>query len=285
MAEWECPEGLGVDALSRYSGCNISTDFSKAVAWFLMLSALSGVSLMLFAAAKLHLHDPRSSPARVQGMFGFALGVALIIPFWAYPVFQPRKPASADPTVALPAAISWIPLYIGAFKYMVEHLLTSVFQMVYSLELAKAKRWTRRLQWVSRIVGYGTASGMCIVFAGSFFARTEENADAAILVGLCLMAVSLLPMSAACYLAVSELRALQKTVSRDSSIGKTLKMLIPGLWFMVVLFMGCVPLFLTVSFVPWERHRAWTFNTTYNGEWDDLVHRCIVVRAAAASQA
>jgi hypothetical protein len=164
--EWECPEGLGVDALSRYSGCNISTDISKAVAWLLMLIGLPGVPLSLFVAAKLHLHDPRSSPARVQRMFSFTLGIALVLPFFAYPVFQPRKPASADPTVAILAAISWIPMYIGVFKYLLEHLLTSVLQVVYSLELAKAKRWTRRLQWGSRIIGGGRGLGLCIVASG-----------------------------------------------------------------------------------------------------------------------
>jgi hypothetical protein len=98
---------------------------------------------------------------------------------------------------------------------------------------------------------------MCIAFAGSFFARTEENTDAPIMVGLCLLGVSLTPLCVACFWGQSELRALQKTVSRDSSIGKTLKVLIPFLVLLVVMFMWAAPLMLTVSFVPGERHRAW----------------------------
>jgi hypothetical protein len=254
--EWECPQGLRVDALSRYSGCNISTDFSKAVAWFLMLCPPT-VLLMLFAAAKFHLHDPRSSPARVQGMFTEAFGIALATPFCVYPIFQPLKPASADPTVALLAAISFFPMYVGAMKYLLEHLLASVFQMVYSLEPAKANRWTRRLQRLSRVVAYGMAAGMCIAFAGSFFARTEENTDAAIMVGVCLLGVSVCPVGVAFVLGVLELRALQKTVSWDSSIGKMLKMCIPVLAIMAVFVFTSTPLLLAISFVPWMRHRAW----------------------------
>jgi hypothetical protein len=134
-----------------------------------MLFALSGVLLTLFAATKLHLHDPRSSPARVQGMFGLALAVILGTPFWVYPIFQPLKPASADPTVALLAAISFYPMYVGGNKYLFEHLLASVFQMVYSLQPAKANRWTRWLERLSWVVAYSMASGACIAFAGSFF--------------------------------------------------------------------------------------------------------------------
>jgi hypothetical protein len=166
------------------------------------------VLLQLFAAAKLHLDDPRSSPARVQGMFGIALGWALMFPFFVYPVFQPLEPASADPTVALLAAIGVFSIWLGCMKWSLEHFLTSVFQMVYSLEPAKANRWTR---WI------------------------------------------------ALYLGVLELRAMQKTVSRNSSIGKTLKMLIPVLVFGSCFGVNGVMMILVIAFVPWVRHRAWAF--------------------------
>jgi hypothetical protein len=85
---------------------------------------------------------------------------------------------------------------------------------------------------------------MCITFAGSFFARSEENADKAILVGLCLVGVSVYPLGAALFLGVLELRALQKTVSKDLSIGKTLKMCIPVLLFVAVMCFNCAPAIL-----------------------------------------
>jgi hypothetical protein len=176
-----------------------------------------------------------------------------------YPIFQPLKPASADPTVALLAAIGCIPMYVGGLKYTFEHLLASVFQMVYSLEPAKAKRWTRRLQWCSRGQGYGSASGICVVFAGSLFARGEGNADAAILVGLCLSTVPNPFSVVVIYLGIVELRALQKTVSRESSVGKTLKMLIPVLYVFCSFMCNSGAALLTIAFVPWVRHRAWAF--------------------------
>jgi hypothetical protein len=65
-------------------------------------------------------------------------------------------------------------------------------------------------------------------------------------------------LAAVLALAVFELRTLQKNISRNSSTGKTLKMLVPMLCFCTVgAGNGGLSLF-AFAFVPWLRHRAWT---------------------------
>jgi hypothetical protein len=64
--------------LGRFSGYTIGIDLAQFLSWHILTLGNASFLLLLFTAIKLHLHDPTSSPARVQGMAGVAIGWLLV---------------------------------------------------------------------------------------------------------------------------------------------------------------------------------------------------------------
>jgi hypothetical protein len=198
--------------------------------WIFLINPTIAVPLFLFAAIKLHLNNPTSSPARVQGVVLMGLGMTGMLPFraYAYPFFDPINPASASPTAALLAGIGWFMVATGAAKYLLEHLVASAFQMVYSLEQAKAKQWTRRFRLLSLLVfGFFSGAGLCIVFIGCHFAHNEAEDGVVLKAGFIFYAIGVLVIAAVFSMGFLELRALRKAISPASNTGKALELLVP----------------------------------------------------------
>ena len=68
---------------------------------------------------------------------------------------------------------------------------------------------------------------MCLAFTGCYLAQNEETTDVVIMIGYTGYAIGILCYGGAFFLALLDLRALQKTLTPESSTGKTLKLLVP----------------------------------------------------------
>jgi hypothetical protein len=134
MSQWECPDGLMVDQWSRFSGCNVGADLSKALAWYYWLVCIPLVLLYLYVALELYRHDPMSSPSRIQGMVYFAVGMALWLPMGGNAAADPQTPASSKLAVSLAAGIGCLWFCVGGLRLVVGHYVASCFQMVSRLE-------------------------------------------------------------------------------------------------------------------------------------------------------
>jgi hypothetical protein len=130
MLQWECPDGLMVDQWSRYSGCNVGADLSKALAWYYLLVLCPLVLLYLYVALELYRHDSMSSPSRMQGMVYTAVGMALWLPMVSNAAVDPQTPASSKLAVSLAAGIGVLCYAVGAGKLLIGHHVASCFQMV-----------------------------------------------------------------------------------------------------------------------------------------------------------
>jgi hypothetical protein len=91
---------------------------------------------------------------------------------------------------------------------------------IYSLNPAKARQWTRRLRLVSHVLRHGVGS-MCLAFTGCYLAQNEETTDVAIMISYRGYSIGLACWGGAFFLALLDLRALQKTLTPESSTGKT----------------------------------------------------------------
>jgi hypothetical protein len=134
MSQWECPDGLMVDQWSRYSGCNVGADLSKALAWYYLILCVPLVLLYLYVALELYRHDPMSSPSRMQGMVYFAVGLALFMPMAGNAAVDPQTPASSKLAVSLAAGIGVLCFMVGVNRLLIGHYVASCFQMVSRLE-------------------------------------------------------------------------------------------------------------------------------------------------------
>ena len=123
-----------VDQWSRYSGCNVGADLSKAIAWFYWILLCPLVLLWLYVALELYRHDPMSSPSRMQGMVYFAVGLALWLPMGGNAAVDPQTPASSKLVVSLAAGIGILCCCVGAVRLLIGHYVASCFQMVSRLE-------------------------------------------------------------------------------------------------------------------------------------------------------
>jgi hypothetical protein len=134
MSQWECPDGLMVDQWSRYSGCNVGSDLTKALAWYFLLVCVPLVLLYLYVALELYRHDPTSSPSRMQGMVYLAVGLALWLPMAGNAAVDPQTPASSKLAVSLTGGIGVLCFCVGIFRLLIGHYVASCFQMVSRLE-------------------------------------------------------------------------------------------------------------------------------------------------------
>jgi hypothetical protein len=141
MSQWECPDGLMVDQWSRYSGCTLEADVSKAFGWLFLLVCVPLVLLYLYVALELYRHDPMSSPSRIQGMVYNAVGVAMILPMVINPAVDPQTPASSKLAVSLAGGIGIVLFCVGGWRLTAGHYVASVFQMVSRLE--EEEMWWR----------------------------------------------------------------------------------------------------------------------------------------------
>jgi hypothetical protein len=123
-----------VDQWSRYSGCNVGADLSKALAWYYWLVCVPLVLLYLYVALELYRHDPMSSPSRMQGMVYFAVGVALWLPMPGNAAVDPQTPASSKLAVSLSGGIGVLCYCVGIVRLLIGHYVASCFQMVSRLE-------------------------------------------------------------------------------------------------------------------------------------------------------
>jgi hypothetical protein len=123
-----------VDQWSRYSGCNVRADLSKAIAWFHLLVCGPLVLLLLYVALELYRHDPMSSPSRMQGMVFAAVGMALWVPLGGNAAVDPQTPASSKLAVSLAAIVGALCFCVGACRLVIGHYVASCFQMVSRLE-------------------------------------------------------------------------------------------------------------------------------------------------------
>jgi hypothetical protein len=255
---WQCPAGLTVDPWSRFSGCNISIDLARFFGWWLLILLPADCLLGVFTVAKLHLHDSASSPARVQGLLGMWIGLMCIVPFVSYAAIDPHTPGSSDRALSLSHGLGIVAVAVGLWKYIFGHLLTGVFQMVYSLEQAKSKKWTRRLNLLAGLVGWSHGIGMFIASVGCHFAHDQKDTDMAVGVGFTCFGVALVYGSSVLFYGYLELRGLQKVISADSSTGKALKKLSPFLLLLAIMVGSWGAAELLCVAIPWLRHRAGT---------------------------
>jgi hypothetical protein len=130
LTAWECPVGLTVDPSSRYSGCIINIDLAKFIGWANLLLQLPLIFAMFVTGIRLHLDNPKSSPARVEGLIGISVGMSGFLYTMSYPVFDPHTPFTTDRATSLACGIGSVIFCVGGFRYTVSHLLASVFQMV-----------------------------------------------------------------------------------------------------------------------------------------------------------
>ena len=124
-----------VDQWSRYSGCNVGADLSKALAWYNLLVLCPLVLLYLYVALELYRHDPMSSPSRMQGMVYAAVGIAMWLPMLlGNAAVDPQTPASSKLVVSLIGGIGMVCFCVGALRLLIGHYVASCFQMVSRLE-------------------------------------------------------------------------------------------------------------------------------------------------------
>jgi hypothetical protein len=83
-------------------------------------------------------------------------------------------------SLSLSHALGFAALAVGAWKYLCTHLLAGVFQMAYSLEQAKSKKWTRRMNLLSNLVSWTHSVGACIAIIGCHFAHDQKGTDMAV---------------------------------------------------------------------------------------------------------
>jgi hypothetical protein len=252
----DCPEGLVVDAISRFSGCNTSVKLQQGIAWCWLLSAVVVAPSSLFTAAKLHLHDPTISPARVQSLVLIGLGYLFFV-FWAaYPVFRPNEPYTSNPLISWIAGLGVAAYGMGVIYYYAGHLLASVFFMVYALQPEKAHMWIKRLKSLSSVIGVVLGGGMGVAVIAPCYLHDEASIDIVLMVTFTTIAVATGILALFGFLAVADLKALQKTISAESSTGTALKRLVPVLTMATVVSANFPPNWLIFAFVPWLRHRA-----------------------------
>jgi hypothetical protein len=254
---WQCPAGLTVDSLSRFSGCTIGIDLAQFLGWYILTLFNASALLWLFAAIKLHLHDPTSSPARVQGLAGAGIGMIVCTSFMGFPAVDPHTPASSDGALSFAHGLGFLLLAFSLWKYAGQNGV-GIFQMVYSLEQAKSNEWTRRLNLLAMFSGGGHGSGMLIVFIGCHFARDQKGTDAALIAGFACTSMTLFVVSSVGLYGYLELRGLQKVISADSSTGKTLKKLSLLVLFTAISVGNWAVCNSLIVVIPWMRHRAGT---------------------------
>ena len=97
---------------------------------------------------------------------------------------------------------------------------------------------------------------MCLVFTGCYLAQNEETTDVVVMTSFTRYSIFILCWGGAFFLALLDLRALQKTLTPESSTGKTLKLLVPIIVMMVGVCANAAGAFFVCAFVPWLRHRA-----------------------------
>jgi hypothetical protein len=135
VTQWEY--GLMIDQWSRYSGCNVRADWSKALGWYYLLVLPPLVLLYLYVALELYRHDPMSSPSRIQGMVYFAVGAALYVPMLSNAAVDPQTPVSSKLAVSLAGGIGVQCFCVGAWRMIIGHYVASCFQMVSRLETGR----------------------------------------------------------------------------------------------------------------------------------------------------
>ena len=123
-----------VDQWSRYSGCNVGSDLTKALAWYYLLVLYPLVLQWLYVALELYRHDPMSSPNRMQGMVYAAVGIAMWLPNMSNAAVHPQTPASSKLAVSLAGGIGVLCFCVGAVRLLIGHYVASCFQMVSRLE-------------------------------------------------------------------------------------------------------------------------------------------------------
>jgi hypothetical protein len=258
---WQCPTGLTVDPFSRYSGCTVGIELAQFVGWWnLLLWPLSSLGF-LFTAVKVHLHDPTALLIRIQTSYVFrgfillSIGSAMTCPLIGSAAWDPHTPATSDRAIALCGGIGLLVFAVGGYEYTAS-LLVGIFQMAYSLEQHKAKAWTRRLNWLGLIAGYGHGAGCLITCVGCHLARNQKETDAFVAAGFTCMVISLLTFGCTLTYGAVELRGLQKGISAQSSSGKTLKKIFSIIAAIAILFHNTSLGMLLILSIPWLRHRA-----------------------------
>jgi hypothetical protein len=179
-------------------------------------------------------------------------------PFVGYAAIDPHTPASSERALSFAHVVGMAILCTAAWQYIFGHLLAGVFQMVYSLEQAKSKKWTRRMNLLSK-GGPIHAAGVFIAEIGCHFSHDQKGTDMAVGAGVTWIGITLLVGSSAVFYGYLELRGLQKVISADSSTGKTLRKLSPVLLWAAILVGNWAALELLVAAIPWLRHRGGTF--------------------------
>jgi hypothetical protein len=256
VSAWQCPTGLTVDPFSRYSGCTVGIELAQFLGWWFLLLTPPYFSLCLFAAVKLHLHDPTSSPTRVHAIVLQSIAMAMCYPVLSSAAWDPHTPATSEHTTALSGGAGFLLFMMGGYKFAFNIMLAGIFQMAYSLDQSKAKAWTNRLNWVGLVGGFVHGAGALITWVGIHLAHDQKGTDLFVATGFASVAIAMLIVACTMAYGALELRGLQKVISAQSSSGKTLKKLLPIVTSMAILCGNSVVNLLLVPIVPWLRHRA-----------------------------
>jgi len=259
VTAWDCPDGLVVDGWSRFSGCTISVDIVRFVGWYYLVVWPPLFLLLLYTALRLYRHDPTSSPSRIRGLVAMAVAIAMMQPMTGHPVLNLGVPHSSYLGISLFSGGGSALYCVGIVRLHVGHHLASVFQMIYALEPANAKKWTRKLAKLSVLVGYGMGIGCGICFGGPHFGQDQKSTDTILRIGCVIFSAFCGLMAGSLAYGVAKIRALQLTISADSSTGKALKKLVPLLTLAAAFFVFLSLALFTVAVVPWLLARANTF--------------------------
>jgi hypothetical protein len=103
----------------------------------------------------------------------------LTSPYFGYAAIDSHTPASSssDRVVLFVCGIGWVAMSFGFWKYTFGHVMMGVFQLVYSLEQAKSRKWTDRLNLLSKVGGCGQGGGFLILFMGCHFAHNQQGTE------------------------------------------------------------------------------------------------------------
>jgi hypothetical protein len=206
-----------------------------------------------------------------------AVGIVWMSPLAIYAAVNPRVSVNSNVALSLAGGVGCFIFCVGAAKLMLGHYVASQFQLVYSSEPAKAKKWTRKLNGLSLLVGYGGGAGLAIVYGGPLLADSQKSTDASLIVGFTCTAVFVVICASSCACGVLEIRTLQHaaqvreassnsgrkkvTIREDLSSGKVLQKKLVLLLVVLTVALGSLGcMCVAIVSTPWLRARAFTIS-------------------------
>jgi hypothetical protein len=247
------------DGFNRYAECTIPIVLAQSVGWCQLLLLAPLTLLFAYTGTKLYYEGNKTTATATLSFAIMVLTMPMFLPLYSYAVFHPETPVSTDRTVSIIAAIGWLFFPEGGLRICLSYYVVGAFQLAYTLEQSKAKWWTRFLNQCCRIASWGIGFGQALLITGAHFAPNQRTNNFLIAAGLFGQAFFMLvPLAIALALAIRELRDLQKAINPASSTGKTMKILLPFLYFMEFGFITTCFIFMLTAFIPSLRLRAAT---------------------------